>query len=324
MRILFWGTPPFAATSLKALLGAATAHRGTASASPAAPPDRGGQIEVVGVITQPDRPAGRGRKLRPSPVGELAAAHGIPVLKPEIPRGEAFVDEVRALRPDLSVVVAYGHILRAEILDLPPAGSVNVHASLLPALRGAAPIHWALLRGDAETGVTLMQMTPGMDAGPILLQRAVPIRPDHTQTTLTDELAALGGAVLVEGLRNWDGLLPVPQDPHGVTFAPKVDRELARIPFARDAVAVANHVRAMDAVPGAWTEFEGDVLKLFSPEVLPTSGETAAPGTRIDPPDLSAAPPLVFATGSGGRVAFHEVQPAGRRRMTARDWARGR
>jgi methionyl-tRNA formyltransferase len=169
-----------------------------------------------------------------------------------------------------------------------------------------------------------MQMTPGMDAGPILLQRAVPVRLDHTQTTLTEELAVLGGAILVEGLRHWATLTPVPQDPGRATFAPKVDRELARIPFVRDATAVANHVRGMDAVPGAWTEWEGEVLKLFVPEVLSTSGETAAPGLRVVDPELADRYPLVFATGGGGRVAFGEVQPAGRRRMAAQDWARGR
>jgi len=299
MRIVFWGTPAFAVASLEALLRA------------------GGDLEVVGVVTQPDRPAGRGRQLRPSPVGELAEAHGIPVLKPELPRGEAFLDTLRALAPDLSVVVAYGHILRAEVLDLPPLGSVNVHASLLPDLRGAAPIHWALIRGHARTGVTLMRMTPGMDAGPILLTRAVEIRPEHTQTMLTDELAALGGEVLVEGLRHWETLTPVEQDADQATFAPKVDREMAQVSFELDAHAVANHVRGMDAVPGAWTEWEGEVLKLFSPEVLGTAGETARPGTRV-------GEPLVFATGGGGRIAFHEVQPAGKRRMTSLDWARGR
>jgi methionyl-tRNA formyltransferase len=299
MRIVFWGTPAFAVAALEALLAAR------------------GDLEVVGVVTQPDRPAGRGRQLRPSPVGELAARHGIPVLKPELPRGEAFMEALRVLSPDLSVVVAYGHILRAEVLDLPALGSVNVHASLLPALRGAAPIHWALIRGHAFTGVTLMQMTPGMDAGPILLQRTVKVRPEHTQTSLTDELAALGGEVLVEGLRQWDTLVPNPQDPDAATFAPKVDREMAQVPFALDAVAVANHVRGMDAVPGAWMDWEGDVLKLFSPEVLATTGETAPPGSHV-------AEPLVFATGGGGRIAFHEVQPAGKRRMASRDWARGR
>lgn len=299
MRVLFWGTPSFAVASLQALL------------------DAQGGIEVVGVVTQPDRPAGRGRRLRPSPVGELASAHGIPVLKPDRPAGEDFLDALRALSPDLSVVVAYGHILRSEVLDLPPQGSINVHASLLPALRGAAPIHWAILRGDPETGVTLMEMTPGMDAGPILLQRSVPIRADHTQTTLTDELAVLGGDVLVEGLRGWDTRTPVPQDPKDVTFAPKVDRQMARVPFEREAQAVANHVRAMDAVPGAWMAWEGSALKLFSPEVVATSGETAAPGTQV-------GEPFIVATGGGGRVSFHEVQPAGKRRMSALDWARGR
>jgi methionyl-tRNA formyltransferase len=298
MRILFWGTPEFALPALRALLG--EGH------------------EVVGVVTQPDRPAGRGRKLRASPVKALAVEEGIPVLTPERPRGDAFLDTLRALDPELSVVVAYGHILKPEVLELPARGSVNIHASLLPELRGAAPIHWALVRGHAETGITLMQMTAGMDEGPILLQRPLPIEPDDTVSGLTQRLSELGAEALLETLALWNELEPREQDHDRATYAPRVDREAARIDWDQGATAVANHVRGMDAVPGAWTEFRGEPLKLFRPEVTPRPAgqEDAAPGSLV-------GRPVVFATGDGGAVAFHEVQPAGKRRMAAEDWARG-
>ena len=180
MRILFWGTPDFAVPSLRAL------------------DDEG--FEVVGVVTQPDRPAGRGRRLRPSPVKAVATDLGFPVLSPERPRGDEFMSGIRALAPDLSVVVAYGHILRREVLDVPQLGSINVHASLLPELRGAAPINWAIVRGHEETGVTIMRMVEAMDAGPILHRIREPILSEETTSELTIRLSELGAEALVEAL----------------------------------------------------------------------------------------------------------------------------
>lgn len=301
MRILFWGTPDFAVPSLRAL------------------EDEG--FDVVGVVTQPDRPSGRGRRLRPSPVRVAAAESGLPVLTPERPRGEEFLGAIGALRPDLSVVVAYGHILRPEVLELPAGGSINVHASLLPELRGAAPIAWAVARGHAETGVTIMRMTEGMDAGPMLLRVAEPILEDETASELWVRLSEVGAGALVEALTLLAAgeIEEVEQDHDAATFAPKVTREVARIAWARPARELAWHVRGMDAVPGAWCELDGAPMKLFRPRETEVAG-VGEPGTVLTADDEAG---LVVATGAGG-LRFDEVQPPGRRRMAARDWIRGR
>jgi len=310
MRILFWGTPDFALPSLRALVG--EGH------------------DVVGVVTQPDRPAGRGRQLRASPVKELAQDEGIPVLTPDRPVGEAFEARLRELEPELSVVVAYGHILRPGILELPSRGSVNVHASLLPRLRGAAPVNWAVVRGYERTGVTVMQMSEGMDAGPILLQRESPIDPDDSATLLYLRLSELGAQALVEALTALEaGILePREQDHAAATYAPKVNRETARIQWARSPREVADHIRGMDMVPGAWTTLEDEPVKLFSPRVLDAAplGDAGSEGLP-EPGTILVSDPergLVVATGSGGRVALDEIQPPGKRRMAASDWLRGR
>ncbi len=321
MRILFWGTPDFAVPSLRAL------------------DDEG--FEIVGVVTQPDRPAGRGRKLTPSPVKEVALQAGFPVLTPDRPRGDDFADSIRALEPDISVVVAYGHILRPEILEIPPMGSINVHASLLPELRGAAPINWAIARRHEVTGVTIMRMAEAMDAGAIIHRVEEPILPDETAGELTLRLSELGAQALVEGL----ALLAagaaeeVGQEHDAATFAPKIDRETARVDWVRAAADVAAHVRAMDPVPGAWSRLDDAPVKLFRPAVwtaeeleslraqgLPTNG-----GPKVargdSPPGMVVAATaddgVVVATGEGG-VSFAEVQPPGKRRMDAADWINGR
>lgn len=300
MRILFWGTPDFAVPSLRAL------------------DDEG--FEVVGVVTQPDRPAGRGRKLTPSAVREVALAMGVPVLTPERPRGDDFMAELRALAPDLSVVVAYGHILRREVLDVPPLGSINVHASLLPALRGAAPINWAIARGHTETGVTIMRMVEAMDAGPVLHRIREPILPGETAAELSVRLSELGAEALVEALALLAAgdLTEAEQDHAAATFAPKVGREVARIAWARPAPEVAWHVRGMDSVPGAWSELDGVAVKLFRPTVVPDP--SGSPGEVLS---ADAAHGLVVAAGEGA-LAFAEVQPPGKRRMDAQDWIHGR
>ncbi len=300
MRVLFWGTPDFAVPSLRALVG--EGH------------------DVVGVVTQPDRPAGRGRTLRPSPVKAVAIEEGIPVLAPDRPVGEGFLGAMRALDPDVSVVVAYGHILRPEVLGLPRHGSLNVHTSLLPELRGAAPIHWAVARGHDRTGITIMQMTEGMDEGPILLQREMPIAPDDTTSSLHLGLAELGAEAIIEALALLEGggLRPVEQDHALATYAPKVGREVARIDWSRSAPEVGAHIRGMDRVPGAWTTFDGEPLKVFSPDPLKEADE-AAPGTV-----LRASPDEGLLVRAGrGAVRIGEVQPPGRRRMEASDWLRG-
>jgi methionyl-tRNA formyltransferase len=302
MRILFWGTPEFAVPSLRAL--GEEGH------------------EVVGVVTQPDRPAGRGQKVQSSAVKRAALEEGgIPVLTPEKPRGDEFLSAVHALTPDVSVVVAYGHILKPEVLEIPQHGSINVHASLLPDLRGAAPINWAIARGFETTGVTIMRMVAGMDAGPILFQVEEPIAPTETATELTARLSEIGAEALVEtlALLQMGALEEREQDHDLATFAPKVDRTVARIDWARAAAEVANHVRGMDEVPGAWTMHAGEPVKLFRPEAL-TGGHADAPGTVLR---ATPADGLLVAAGSG-TVAFAEVQPPGKRRMPVADWIRGR
>ncbi len=298
MRIVFFGTPEFAVPSLEALLAE--------------------RAQVVGVVTQPDKPHGRSRStLVPPPVKQAALRHGLPVLQPDRPRGDVFLAALRHWHPEIGVVVAYGHILRPDLLSLPSRGMINVHASLLPRLRGAAPINWAIHGGDAETGISIMAMEPGMDTGPVLHQSALPIGPAETAGTLTDRLAALGADTLVEALAlmRLGGLAPVPQDESRASYAPKIDRGLARVAWNSDADAVSRGIRAFDPQPGAWSTLDGLEIKVFGAHVVP--------GTGMPGEVLAVSPALTVATGRGA-VQIEEVKPAGKARMPARDWARGR
>ncbi len=300
LRVLFWGTPSFALPSLRALDG--EGH------------------DIVGVVTQPDRPAGRGRRLTSSPVKEVAFEEGYPVLAPDKPWGEDFVRAVRGLEPEVSVVVAYGHILRPEILELPPAGSINLHASLLPKLRGAAPVSWAILRGHACTGVTTIRMSEAMDAGPILLQIEEEIQPNETATELGIRLSEIGAEALVETLAVLElgESREVEQDHSRATFAPKITRELARIDWARSAEELGWHLRGMDEIPGAWTHLRGEPVKLFRPNPDPGSSHGEVPGTVLD----VSGDTFTVACGSGV-LEIEEIQSPGRRRMPVADWVRG-
>lgn len=305
MRILFWGTPEFAVPSLRALLG--EAH------------------ELVGVVTQPDRPAGRGRGVHPSPIKAVALEEALPVLQPERARGPEFLAQLRALAPELSVVVAYGQILPRDVLELPSLGSINLHASLLPALRGAAPIHHAILLGHERTGVTVMRMVEAMDAGPILHQVAEPIGAEETASELGSRLSEIGAEALVETL----ALLELgrveerPQDDGAATYAPRLTRESARVDWSRHAISVSRQIRALDESPGAWTTWRGDELKIYRPEVAAEDAAPAAPGTvlRTRPQDPSQG--LLVQCG-GGALWVREVKPAGKRRMSTAEWLRGR
>ena len=301
MRILFWGTPDFAVPSLRAL-----ANDG---------------VEIVGVVTQPDRPAGRGRRVKMSPVKEEALALGHEVLAPIRPQGQEFIERITELRPDLSVVVAYGHILKPEILDLPSLGSVNVHASLLPQLRGAAPVNWAIIRGHEQTGVTVMRMVEAMDAGPIIHQLSEPISDEDSASELMSRLSELGSLALREALGSIKrgDTEEREQLEDAVSYAPKVDRKTARIDWTLSANEVALFIRGMDATPGAWSELAGMPIKFFRPSLVPES-EFSQPGAvvRADPEQG-----LVISTSSGG-VSVSEVQPAGRQRMSTLDWINGR
>lgn len=301
MKVLFWGTPGFAVPSLRALTE--EGH------------------DVVGVVTRPDRPAGRGRALRASEIKETALADGLTVLEPETPRGDDFLAEIGALAPDLSVVVAYGRILRREVLDVPGRGSINVHASLLPALRGAAPINWAIIQGMETSGVTIMRMVEEMDAGPILFQIEEPIDPTETASELASRLSEIGAQALVEALALMEAgaLEEEAQDESLATFAPKVSREGARVDWATGAVDVSNLVRGMDSVPGAWSTLESRPVKLFRPTPVDVDhGE--APGSVLEADEAAG---LLVAT-AGGAVRLGEVQPEGKSRMDASAWIRGR
>jgi methionyl-tRNA formyltransferase len=314
VRVLFWGTPEFATPALRALIGEG--------------------FDVVGVVTQPDRPRARASaRPEPSPIKQIALEEGIPVLQPERPRGAEFLEQIRALDPDISVVVAYGHILPRDVIDLPPRGTLNIHASLLPAWRGAAPIQASLRSGDTETGVTIMKMVPALDAGPIILQARTPILEDETAGELQLRLSELGALALIEALAliNLDEATETPQDDRSATLAPKYEREHARVDWSRAAQDVSRSVRAFDPRPGAWTTLNGADVRLFGARLLaddaiaiPTSVE---PGTVVQI-DRGG---MVVACGGGrgepGRpeaVRILEVQPAGKRRMGAAEWGHGR
>lgn len=298
-------------------------------------------FDIVGVVTQPDRPAGRGRRLRPSAVKEVALEQGFPVFTPEVPRGEDFIAEIRALEPAISVVVAYGHILKPAVLNVPTMGSINVHASLLPELRGAAPINWAIARGFARTGVTIMRMAEAMDAGAIIHQVTEPIFDDETASELTVRLSELGAGALIEALALMSAGVAEEreQDHDAATFASKVSREVARIDWRLPALDVAAHTRGMDDVPGAWSPLAGAPVKLFRPSVWSEDEvEALDPGglkTNGGPPTLPVQADegtVILATATDGvvvrcadgAVAFGEVQPPGRKRMPVSDWINGR
>lgn len=301
----FWGTPEFALPTLRALLG--EGH------------------DVVAVVTKPDRPAGRGRRVHPSPVKRLALEHGIPVLQPERAGDAAFIDDLRALEPEVSVVAAYGLFLPAEALDLPPLGSLNVHPSLLPDLRGAAPVQWALMLGRERTGVTVIRLVEEMDAGPILFQVEEPIDPEDSASELAARLSELGAEALVETL----ALLELgevdarEQDDSLATFAPRIERDDARVRWSAPAAEVSNRMRGLDDAPGAWTLFGGRVVKVYRPRPEPGLEHDGVPGTVLEADDSDNGEGLLVACGEGA-VRIREVKPSGRRRMGAAEWIRGR
>ena len=300
MRIVFWGTPAFASPPLRALVGEG--------------------YNVVGVVTQPDRPQGRSRStLVPSPVKAIALEEGIPVLQPERPRGPDFVAALRALEPDLSVVVAYGHILPREVIDLPPLGTLNIHASLLPALRGAAPIQAAIRQGCSETGVTIMRMVPALDAGPIVLALPTPILADETYGELQNRLSELGALALLEALAllSVGSATETPQDDARASYASKVERVMARVDWTRSGDEVARVIRAYDPRPGAFSVLREQEVKLYG--ARPAADANGEPGRVLGIGEDG----LLVGCGTGGvRIAY--VHPAGRRRLAALDWAQGR
>ncbi len=296
-KIVFMGSPEFALPTLQALAG---------------------RFAVVGVVTQPDRPAGRGRKLAPPPVKTLAQELGLPVIQPRRLKEPQAMQQLAAWQPDLIVVAAFGQILRRNVLELPPHGCLNVHASLLPRWRGAAPIHAAILHGDRETGVTIMQMDPGLDTGPILSQRATPIAPDDTAGTLSERLARLGAELLVETIPGYlsGTIRPQPQDDSRATYAPKLEKRAGALDFSQPVEALERRVRAMHPWPGAYLLWEGNRLRVrrAAPKEIP---HPPPPGTRLIHGGLPAV------AGADGLLLLTEVQPAGKRPMSGRDFLNG-
>ncbi len=297
LKIVYWGSPDFAVPCLRAL------HA---------------RHDVVAVVTQPDRPRGRGRSLARPAVKVAAEELGIPVLQPEKIRRKAFRLQLADLGADLFVVAAYGKILRPRMLAVPPMGCVNVHASLLPSYRGSAPIQWAVIGGERRSGITIMLMDAGMDTGPMLLSGGLELTPDETAGSLHDRLAELGPPLLLQAL---DGLAagtlePEEQDHERATEAPMLTKEHGQVDFSRAAEEVDSHVRGMDPWPGAYTTLQDKTLKLFASS--PALGHRGRPGEVLGVDDRG----LLVACGEGA-VWIGELQRAGRKRMDAQEMVRG-
>jgi methionyl-tRNA formyltransferase len=276
--------------------------------------------QVVGVITQPDKPAGRGRTLTPPPVKQAALQLGLPIIQPPRLRAPEAMAELEAWQPELIVVAAFGQILRPAVLDLPPLGCLNVHASLLPRWRGAAPINAAILHGDALSGVSIMRMDPGIDTGPVITQRAAPILPDDNAETLAQRLSGIGADLLLHTLPAYlQGLLPpVAQDEAGATYAPMLKKEDGLLDFFLPADALARRVRAMQPWPGAATEWPGGALKIINAHALPMlSGGSLVTGGRTI---IDGRPAIRCGEGL---LVLDEVQPAGKKPMSGAAFLQG-
>ncbi|MEA1868003.1 MAG: methionyl-tRNA formyltransferase [Thermodesulfobacteriota bacterium] len=300
-KIVFMGTPEFAVPVLKAL--------------------REGPNQVVAVVTQPDRPKGRGRQLKPSPIKVLAEKAGIAVLQPEKARSPEFLSQIRALAPDLLVVAAYGQILSQELLDIPRIMPINVHGSLLPEYRGAAPIQWAIIQGDTETGITIMEMDAGMDTGPMLLQEVLTIGLEETFGELYERMARLGAGLLALALDKLHKgtLKPKSQPDEGISYAPPIKSEIARLDWSQSARRISCMVRALDPRPGAYTLWNDQRLRLYMPFVLDMDAADMAPGTVFRVEDDG----VMIATGKGC-LGIRELQWPGKRRMPCAEFLRGR
>ncbi len=298
LRIIFMGTPAFAVPILEALL-------------------RSGE-EVIAVVTQPDKPSGRGKRLTAPPVKVLAQKYGLDVFQPEKIKDPKFLEILKALSPDVIVVAAYGKILPKEVLEIPRFGCINVHASLLPKYRGAAPINWALISGEKETGVTIMQMDEGMDTGDILLTAKIPIEPEETAGTLHDKLSALGAELIVKALRllKEGKLSPQKQSEEGVSYAPPLKKEDGLLDFARPAEQLANLIRGLDPWPTAYAFFRGKLVKFYRPKVF--ADEAGEPGEILGLREGF----LLIGTGEGA-LGVRKLQVEGKKRISAEEFVRG-
>ncbi|WP_374721919.1 methionyl-tRNA formyltransferase [Peribacillus tepidiphilus] len=299
-KIVFMGTPDFSVPILQRIL------------------EDG--YEVIAVVTQPDRPVGRKKTLTPPPVKVEALKHGIPVYQPEKIRQKEELEKILALQPDLVVTAAFGQILPKELLDAPPLGCINVHASLLPELRGGAPIHYAILQGKEKTGITIMYMAEKLDAGDILTQAEVPIDENDNVGTLHDKLSKVGADLLSDTLPKLISgeLQPIPQEEEKATFAPNIKREQEKIDWSKSGIEIYNHIRGLNPWPVAYTTLNGTILKVWSSKKVKQSFSTK-PGTIIQIDEDG----FVVSTGDETAIKITELQPSGKKRMDAKDFLRG-
>jgi methionyl-tRNA formyltransferase len=296
MNVVFLGTPAFAVPTLESLLSAS-------------------DIEVLCVLSQPDRPSGRGQKLLPTPVKTVAQAAGLPVFQPEkLGKDLELQAHLSSLAPDFFITVAFGQILTQAVLNIPKYGTVNVHASLLPQLRGANPIQWAILNGFAETGVTTMLTERGVDTGAMLLKATTPIGPEETADALAERLSQLGGPLLLETLRQFHTLTPTPQDHDAATHAPKLTKEAAWLDWTHPADALHRKIRGQQPWPGAQTLWQDQPLKILAASVLPTAA---------DPGHVWLEGKQVCVGTGQGSLELRTLQPPGKRPLPALDWWRG-
>ena len=299
MKIVFMGTPRAAAVSLERLIG--EGH------------------EIVGVYTQPDRPSGRGNKITFSPVKELALEHGLPLFQPKAVRTPEALEQFRSLEADAAVVVAYGRILPEDFLSAFPHGAINVHFSLLPKYRGAAPVNWAIVNGETETGVTTMKMDAGLDTGDILLVKRTPIGEDENAEELMERLAAIGADAITETLERLGELRPTPQNDAEATYAPIMKRENGEIDWTIAAENIANRVRGFRPFPGTFTTFRGAKIGIVSASAAGTADGDVSPGEIVE----AVKGTLLVACGEHTMLKIDEVKPEGKRAMSAADFING-
>ncbi|KPK25556.1 MAG: hypothetical protein AMK69_14015 [Nitrospira bacterium SG8_3] len=299
-RLIFMGTPQFAVPTLEALI------------------EKG--HEILAVVTQPDRPKGRGRRQVPSPVKELAVTHQIMVLQPQKVSDDHFCDQIREMEPDMAIVVAFGQILKKNLLTIPAWGVINIHASLLPKYRGAAPIQWAILNNESKTGLTVMRMDEGLDTGPILFQKEVPVLEDETAGQLHDRLSELAGQMIVEALTDMakTQVKEISQDDSLASYASKIERRDSLVDWKQPATKISCLIRALDPRPGAYTTLEGKQIKLFSSTVVDRSGLDGVPGRVV-----RHTKETIHVDAGQGMIGIREIQYPGKKRLSIADFLRG-